>query len=196
LSLGGIDKGGYYHEKFLRDKQFLAKCIHRKEVKSKVPTKTGSSERDINLYAWPYLPTKPANNPGKPPSPADRFERDQLRTNITVSGLADWNLDLLLASPPQQAQEIFQAQHQLSAPRTDTTLVLSMTRQRQQQLMALMRMQQQQLLFLRARFALALEGDGLATGVANPIGLELLLLLNQSTDNRNMMNKPLIGRES
>jgi hypothetical protein len=168
LFIAGIDKGGYYHEKFLRGKQFLANLIHRNTVKSKNPKKIGSSEGDINLYAWPYLPTKPEKIGGKQQSSADRFERDQLRPVVTVSGLANWNLDRLVVSPPQQeAREIFrntfQLQQVLSAPQAADTSgaldwLLSMTYHRQQQENTLLQAQ-------RNRFALALEGFVLATNV-------------------------------
>jgi hypothetical protein len=93
-----------------------------------------------------------------------------LRPSAVSSGLAGWNLDLLVASPPQQAQDIFpntfQAQQVLSAPRqADNTsgalnLLLSMTYQRQQQEQSLLQAR-------RNHLALALEGYRLATNAGH-----------------------------
>ncbi|KAL7550596.1 hypothetical protein ACHAWF_013817 [Thalassiosira exigua] len=64
----GLDKGGYYHEMFLRGKVSLAYDIHRMRVKGtgvRLPT---NPDNEPNFYALPPL-TKmdPANMPPLPP---------------------------------------------------------------------------------------------------------------------------------
>lgn len=52
---GGIDKGGYYHERFLRGKVSLAYDIHRMRVKGtgvRLPT---NPDKEPNFYAFPPI---------------------------------------------------------------------------------------------------------------------------------------------
>jgi len=52
----GRDKGGYYHELFLRGKDFLAYRITRMKIKGKGARKPSSPETEPNFYSGPYLP--------------------------------------------------------------------------------------------------------------------------------------------
>jgi hypothetical protein len=52
----GRDKGGYYHELFLRSKSFLAHKIPRTKLKNEGARKSTSPESEPNFYLLPYLP--------------------------------------------------------------------------------------------------------------------------------------------
>jgi hypothetical protein len=52
----GCDKGAYYHERFLRNKRFLAHIIERIKVKGRGARKPSSPETEPNFYQLPYLP--------------------------------------------------------------------------------------------------------------------------------------------
>lgn len=54
--LPGPDKGGYYHELFLRGKPGLAYRIQRYKLKGTGTRKAASPESEPNLYSYPYLP--------------------------------------------------------------------------------------------------------------------------------------------
>jgi hypothetical protein len=57
LHLAGRDKGGYYHELFLRSKRFLSHRIQRVKVKGEGARKPGSPDTEPNFYNAPYLPS-------------------------------------------------------------------------------------------------------------------------------------------
>jgi hypothetical protein len=57
LNLAGQDKGGYYHELFLRSKRFLSHRIQRIKIKGTGARKPGSPETEPNFYIAPYLPS-------------------------------------------------------------------------------------------------------------------------------------------
>jgi hypothetical protein len=56
LNLAGRDKGGYYHELFLRSKRFLSHRIQRIKIKGTGARKPGSPETEPNFYNAPFLP--------------------------------------------------------------------------------------------------------------------------------------------
>jgi hypothetical protein len=58
LSKSGRDKGGYYHEFFLRSKPFLAHRISRTKLKNEGARKSTSPETEPNFYILPYLPVE------------------------------------------------------------------------------------------------------------------------------------------
>ena len=51
----GLDKNGYYHERFLRGKRFLAKRIQRTKVKGTGARKPSSPLSEPKFYQMPYL---------------------------------------------------------------------------------------------------------------------------------------------
>jgi hypothetical protein len=55
----GRDKGGYYHELFLRGKRFLAHRIQRIKIKGTGARKPSSPETEPNFYRTIYLPLEP-----------------------------------------------------------------------------------------------------------------------------------------
>jgi hypothetical protein len=57
LHCSGQDKGGYYHELFLRSKRFLSHRIQRVKVKGEGARKPSSPETEPNFYDAPYLPS-------------------------------------------------------------------------------------------------------------------------------------------
>jgi hypothetical protein len=57
LNLTGRDKGGYYHELFLRSKRFLSHRIQRIKIKGTGTRKPGSPETEPNFYNAPFLPS-------------------------------------------------------------------------------------------------------------------------------------------
>jgi hypothetical protein len=63
LNLAGRDKGGYYHELFLRSKLFLSRRIQRMKIKGTGARKPGSPETEPNFYIAPFLPS--TNIPNK-----------------------------------------------------------------------------------------------------------------------------------
>jgi hypothetical protein len=63
LNLAGRDKGGYYHELFLRSKRFLSHRIQRIKIKGTGARKPGSPETEPNFYNAPFLPS--TNIPSK-----------------------------------------------------------------------------------------------------------------------------------
>ncbi|GFH55364.1 hypothetical protein CTEN210_11840 [Chaetoceros tenuissimus] len=52
----GPDKGGYYHEKFLRSKSKLCKLIKRMPLKGSEHSLHVDSEQEPKFYSMPYLP--------------------------------------------------------------------------------------------------------------------------------------------
>jgi hypothetical protein len=63
LNLAGRDKGGYYHELFLRSKQFLALRIQRVKIKGNGARKPSSPETEPRFYKAPYLPSTKSETP-------------------------------------------------------------------------------------------------------------------------------------
>jgi hypothetical protein len=63
LNLIGRDKGGYYHELFLRNKHFLSYRIQRMKIKGTGARKPGSPDTEPNFYNTPFL--RSANIPSK-----------------------------------------------------------------------------------------------------------------------------------
>jgi hypothetical protein len=59
ISFAGRDKGGYYHELFLRGKRFLAHRIQRIKIKGTGARKPSSPETEPNFYRTIYLPLEP-----------------------------------------------------------------------------------------------------------------------------------------
>jgi hypothetical protein len=57
LNLAGRDKGGYYHELFLRGKRFLSRRIQRIKIKGTGARKPGSPETEPNFYIATFLPS-------------------------------------------------------------------------------------------------------------------------------------------
>jgi hypothetical protein len=57
LNLTGRDKGGYYHELFLRSKRFLSHRIQRMKIKGTGARKPGSPDTEPNFYNAPFLPS-------------------------------------------------------------------------------------------------------------------------------------------
>jgi hypothetical protein len=57
LTLAGRDKGGYYHELFLRNKRFLSHRIQRIKIKGTGARKPSSPETEPNFYNAPFLPS-------------------------------------------------------------------------------------------------------------------------------------------
>lgn len=55
----GRDKGGYYHELFLRGKRFLAHRIQRIKIKGTGARKPSSPDTEPNFYRTIYLPLEP-----------------------------------------------------------------------------------------------------------------------------------------
>jgi hypothetical protein len=62
----GRDKGGYYHERFLRSKPFLSHHIQRTKIKGKGPRKPSCPMTEPDFYSAPYLPNA-SENTGDPP---------------------------------------------------------------------------------------------------------------------------------
>jgi hypothetical protein len=56
-NLAGRDKGGYYHELFLRSKRFLSHRIQRIKIKGTGARKPSSPETEPNFYNAPFLPS-------------------------------------------------------------------------------------------------------------------------------------------
>jgi hypothetical protein len=58
LNLAGRDKGGYYHELFLRSKRFLSHRVQRIKIKGTGARKPSSPETEPNFYNAPFLPSR------------------------------------------------------------------------------------------------------------------------------------------
>jgi hypothetical protein len=57
LNPAGRDKGGYYHELFLRSKHFLSHRIQRIKIKGTGARKPGSPDTEPSFYNAPFLPS-------------------------------------------------------------------------------------------------------------------------------------------
>jgi hypothetical protein len=68
LHLAGHDKGGYYHELFLRSKRFLSNRIQRTKIKGTGARKPSSPETEPIFYNVPYLPATRALSKNPPVS--------------------------------------------------------------------------------------------------------------------------------
>lgn len=74
---GGIDKGGYYHELFLRGKVSLAYDIHRMRVKGTGVRMPTNPDKEPNFYALPPISTNMvAALPTSQPSLPEQKEKD------------------------------------------------------------------------------------------------------------------------
>lgn len=64
LNIAGRDKGGYFHELFLRKKRFLSTRIQRVKIKGTGARKPSSPETEPDFYNFTYLPLMrtPSNN--------------------------------------------------------------------------------------------------------------------------------------
>lgn len=62
----GRDKGGYYHELFLRGKPHLANKIPRTKLKNDGARKSTSPETEPNFYGLPFLPDSVPNAAQRP----------------------------------------------------------------------------------------------------------------------------------
>lgn len=60
----GHDKGGYYHELFLRGKPHLANKIPRTKLKNDGARKSTSPETEPNFYSYPFLPDVASSTAG------------------------------------------------------------------------------------------------------------------------------------
>lgn len=90
----GRDKGGYFHERFLRSKPFLSHHIQRTKIKGKGPRKPSCPMTEPDFYSAPYLPNAsenprdPSFNSMRPPEP---------NMNVASSGSA--SLQRLIGAP-------------------------------------------------------------------------------------------------
>jgi hypothetical protein len=114
LYLAGRDKGGYYHELFLRSKRFLSHRIHRVKIKGEGARKPSSPETEPNFYDAPYLPS--ARTPSKNPWIASVGNMAHLGRNTNVGTAGEVSLQGLLAYQAvagslQQQQQQQQQQH-------------------------------------------------------------------------------------
>eukprot|EP00980_Cylindrotheca_fusiformis_P020273 scaffold7330_cov146-Cylindrotheca_fusiformis.AAC.12 len=80
----GRDKGGYYHELFLRGKVFLAQNIHRIKVKGTKIRARSNPEQEPNFYALPWV--LPQNDSMEPsPFKPDRQPAHTMMKNQELS---------------------------------------------------------------------------------------------------------------
>jgi hypothetical protein len=79
----GRDKGGYYHQLFLRSKLFLSYRMLRIKLKGKGVRKAGSPETEPDFYSMSSLPMdeKPNSSP-KPPQVERRALSNRLRLEL------------------------------------------------------------------------------------------------------------------
>jgi len=123
----GPDKGGYYHELFLRGKQFLAEGIQRTKIKGMGPRKPAAGEIQPDFYA---LPPIEGNNIDNNSIINDTSSRPDEQSSappalVCASGLsgpasADLNVNLtslLFSSLQVQQQQSQQQQQQQSQQR-------------------------------------------------------------------------------
>jgi hypothetical protein len=108
FNLAGQDKGGYYHECFLRSKCFLSRRIQRIKIKGTGPRKPSSPETEPNFYDAPHLPYT------KVPSKNDQvfLFRSMLPSgpSMKLSTGGSLSLQEFLASPTLAAPLQWQAQ--------------------------------------------------------------------------------------
>jgi hypothetical protein len=95
LYLAGRDKGGYYHELFLRSKRFLSHRIQRIKIKGDGARKPSSPETEPNFYIIPFLP--PTKTPIKNPWIASVSNMVHLGPNMNVGTGGERSLRGLLA---------------------------------------------------------------------------------------------------
>jgi HSF-type DNA-binding len=129
--LVGLDKGAYYHEKFVRGKPELAREIRRQAVKGLGPHR--GSHRPVtstpNLYELPYLPVHEAST---------TTTASLLPTPVRLSCPIDLRRDTTVVSSPNESAlgaEI--AEFQASRIRTTLLQCLLERQQHQQQLQTL-----------------------------------------------------------
>jgi len=117
----GPDKGGYYHELFLRGKHFLAEGIQRTKIKGMGPRKPAAGEIQPDFYALPPLEDSNINNNNNDTS--SRPDEQSSAHPALISGLsgpasADSNVNLTsllftsLQVQQQQSQQEKQQQQQ------------------------------------------------------------------------------------
>lgn len=75
---GGKDKGGYYHEYFLRGMSFLVHRMRRTKVKGTLVRGASSPETEPNFYAMPWVTTIKQENDSNSNSGPDAICKDGL----------------------------------------------------------------------------------------------------------------------
>jgi hypothetical protein len=114
LYLAGRDKGGYYHELFLRSKRFLSQRIQRIKIKGLGARKPSSPETEPNFYNAAYLPS--TRTPSKNPWIASVSNMAHMGPNMNVGTGGEGALQRLLAYPTVAASFQQQQRAQLALP--------------------------------------------------------------------------------
>jgi hypothetical protein len=99
LNLAGRDKGGYYHELFLRSKQFLAQRIQRIKIKGNGARKPSSPETEPRFYRAPYLPSTKSETPTRNNEVSSAGNMLPLGPSMNRGAGESVSLQQLLASP-------------------------------------------------------------------------------------------------
>jgi hypothetical protein len=147
LNLAGRDKGGYYHELFLRSKRFLSHRIQRIKIKGTGARKPSSPETEPNFYNAPFLPCTSL--------PIKNAQLSMLASGPNMYGDTGGSMSLqhLLAYPTFGAS--LQHQAQFAPPplfRTSAGLLIEAQHQAQIQAHAQAQLQQQQQLRMTPLF--------------------------------------------
>ena len=99
----GRDRGGYYHERFLRHKKFLARGIKRVQVKGTGVRARSNPDQEPNFWTMKWCDPAVVNT-----EKSNSIERDASRTiDASDNGIAStWN-----ASTSNQGKSSFQEEH-------------------------------------------------------------------------------------
>ena len=112
----GVDKGGYYHELFLQNRQFLVNRIQRTKVKGSKTRAAANPDQEPNFYAMTYMREIPCPSHG---------EREEGETNsdlpdISPSATKESDItDEILYEPFSVAPAVKCAHRQVSVTSSD-----------------------------------------------------------------------------
>jgi hypothetical protein len=104
----GHDKGGYYHELFLRNKRFLSYRIQRTKIKGTGARKPSSPETEPSFYTIPYLPATRVPSENAPVSSVGNMP--PLGPNMPLGDVGLVSLQQLVAASRELAVSILQQQ--------------------------------------------------------------------------------------
>mmetsp|Transcript_27060 Transcript_27060/g.63277 ORF Transcript_27060/g.63277 Transcript_27060/m.63277 type:complete len:466 (-) Transcript_27060:69-1466(-) len=108
----GVDKGGYYHELFLQNRQFLVHRIQRTKVKGSKTRAAANPKLEPNFYAMTYM--------CEIPCPRDKKEGGTILPDVNQSATEDTDInDKILYEPFSVAPIVRYAHRQVSVTSSD-----------------------------------------------------------------------------
>jgi len=111
----GPDAGGYYHELFLRGKDFLCKKMTRTKVKGTMFKAASSPEQEPDFYSMPPVIVSPSNSDDDSSYQVNSIQKNESEVMTTISNINYDPVPLSFAQIPyNEPQNRYYSQTQLS----------------------------------------------------------------------------------